>query len=92
MRLVKRLLSFATPLHHYFPEYVIYTLFGIVFGLLNFAMLIPLLDTLSSSNGVDAASHPGEFRFGLEYFKQLFAYYFHYFSEERGKWYALAFV
>jgi ATP-binding cassette, subfamily B, bacterial MsbA len=92
MRLVKRLLSFARPLHHYFPEYIIYTIFGIVFGLLNFAMLIPLLDTLFSSNAVKAAAHPGDFSFSLNYFKDLFAYYFHYFSEQKGKWYALAYV
>lgn len=92
MRLVKRLLSFATPLHHYFPEYIIYTLFGIVFGLVNFAMLIPLLDTLFNSSGVTPSGHPGPFYFSLEYFKKLFAYYFYYFSQQEGKWYALAYV
>lgn len=92
MRLVKRLLSFATPLHHYFPEYIIYTIFGIVFGLLNFAMLIPLLDTLFNSNAVTPSAHPGEFEFSLGYFKDLFSYYFYYFSNEKGKWFALAYV
>lgn len=92
MRLVKRLLSFATPLHHYFPEYIIYTIFGIAFGLVNFAMLIPLLDTLFNSNAVTASPHPGEFHFSLGYFKDLFSYYFHYFSTEKGKWYALVYV
>jgi ATP-binding cassette, subfamily B, bacterial MsbA len=92
MRLVKRLLSFATPLHHYFPEYIIYTVFGIVFGLLNFAMLIPLLDTLFNSTAVTPSAHPGEFHFSLGYFKDLFSYYFYYFSNEKGKWFALAYV
>ena len=92
MRLVKRLLSFARPLHHYFPEYIIYTIFGIVFGLVNFAMLIPLLDTLFNSDAIAATPHPGSFRFELGYFKDLFAYYFHYFSTEKGKWYALVYV
>jgi subfamily B ATP-binding cassette protein MsbA len=92
MRLVKRLLSFATPLHHYFPEYIIYTIFGIVFGLLNFAMLIPLLDTLFNSTAVTPAAHPGGFEFSLGYFKHLFSYYFYYFSSEKGKWFALAYV
>lgn len=92
MRLVKRLLSFATPLHHYFPEYIVYTLFGIIFGLVNFAMLIPLLDTLFNSGGVTPSGHPGNFYFSLEYFKDLFSYYFYYFSQQEGKWYALAYV
>lgn len=92
MRLVKRLLSFATPLHHYFPEYIIYTLFGIIFGLVNFAMLIPLLDTLFNSSGIKPSAHPGEFYLSLKYFKDLFSYYFYYFSQQEGKWYALAYV
>jgi ATP-binding cassette, subfamily B, bacterial MsbA len=92
MRLVKRLLSFARPLHHYFPEYIIYTVFGIIFGLLNFAMLIPLLDTLFNSNAIAETPHPGSFRLSLEYFKDVFAYWFHYFSTQKGKWYALAYV
>ncbi|MGB8192619.1 MAG: ATP-binding cassette domain-containing protein [Chitinophagaceae bacterium] len=92
MRLVKRLLSFARPLHHYFPEYIIYTLFGIVFGIVNFAMLIPLLDTLFNSNAITANAHPGAFRFSLDYFKDIFSYYFHYFSTQKGKWFALAYV
>ncbi|WP_295120294.1 ABC transporter ATP-binding protein [uncultured Chitinophaga sp.] len=46
MKVFRRLLQFATPLHHFLPEYLIYTFFGIIFGMLNFAMLIPLLDTL----------------------------------------------
>ena len=92
MRLVKRLLSFARPLHHYFPEYIVYTIFGIVFGLVNFAMLIPLLDTLFNSDAIAATPHPGAFRFELGYFKDLFAYYFHYFSTEKGKWFALVYV
>ncbi len=55
-------------------------------------MLIPLLDTLFNSDAIAATPHPGSFRFELGYFKDLFAYYFHYFSTEKGKWYALVYV
>jgi len=92
MRSIKRLFEFARPLHHYFPEYFIYTVFGIVFGLLNFSMLIPLLDVLFNSNTGHVTADPGHFQFTLTYFKQLFSYYFDYFSNTRGKWYALVFV
>jgi subfamily B ATP-binding cassette protein MsbA len=92
MRSIKRLFEFARPLHHYFPEYIIYTVFGILFGLLNFSMLIPLLDVLFNSVNTHATAHPGSFQFNLAYFKQLFSYYFDYFSNEKGKWYALVYV
>ncbi|MCK7559007.1 ABC transporter ATP-binding protein/permease [Chitinophaga sedimenti] len=46
MKVFRRLLLFAKPLHHFLPEYIIYTFFGIIFGMLNFTMLIPLLDTI----------------------------------------------
>ena len=92
MRSIKRLFEFARPLHHYFPEYFIYTVFGIVFGLLNFSMLIPLLDVLFNSNSGHVTPDPGHFQFTFTYFKQLFSYYFDYFSNSRGKWYALVFV
>jgi ATP-binding cassette, subfamily B, bacterial MsbA len=92
MRSVKRLFEFARPLHHYFPEYFIYTVFGIIFGLINFSMLIPLLDVLFNSNTGQATVHPGEFEFSLGYFRQLFSYYFDYFSFEKGKWFALLYV
>jgi len=92
MRSIKRLFEFARPLHHYFPEYFIYTIFGIVFGLVNFSMLIPLLDVLFNNVPGRISAHPGGFEFSLSYFKQLFSYYFDYFSVEKGKWYALLYV
>jgi subfamily B ATP-binding cassette protein MsbA len=92
MRSIRRLFEFARPLHHYFPEYFIYTLFGIVFGLINFSMLIPLLDVLFNTATGQATAHPGAFHFSLGYFRQLFSYYFDYYSLEKGKWFALLYV
>src|SRR5256885_3595045 len=92
MRSIKRLFEFARPLHHYFPEYFIYTLFGIIFGLINFSMLIPLLDVLFNSISGQTTAHPGNFEFSLAYFRHLFSYYFDYLSIEKGKWYSLLYV
>ncbi|WP_143304457.1 ABC transporter ATP-binding protein [Chitinophaga vietnamensis] len=79
MNTFKRLLRYATPLHHYIPEYVIYTLIGIVFGLVNFSMLIPLLDVLfkqvDTHEAVAVVKHP-TFSFSVHYFVDLFKYYF----------------
>jgi subfamily B ATP-binding cassette protein MsbA len=92
MRSIRRLFEFARPLHHYFPEYFIYTLFGIVFGLINFSMLIPLLDVLFNTATGQPTVHPGAFHFSLGYFRQLFSFYFDYYSLEKGKWFALLYV
>ena len=92
MRPIKRLFEFARPLHHYFPEYFIYTVFGIVFGLINFSMLIPMLDVLFNSNPTEPAVYPEHFSFSIDYFRQLFNYYFNYFSLSKGKWYSLLYV
>ena len=92
MRSIKRLFEFARPLHHYFPEYFIYTVFGIIFGLINFSMLIPLLDVLFNNNPGQPTPHPAHFEFSLGYFRQLFSYYFDYLSIEKSKWFTLLYV
>ncbi|MBS0026242.1 ABC transporter ATP-binding protein [Chitinophaga sp. 22321] len=94
MKTFKRLLRFATPLHHYIPEYVIYTLIGIIFGMVNFAMLIPLLTVIFKQVGEvpQVLPHP-VFSFSIDYFVQLFNYYFYSFIKASGsKQSALYFV
>lgn len=85
MNIFKRLLKFATPLHHYLPEYFIYTFIGIVFGMVNFAMLIPLLNVIFQQ--VEAPQkvilHP-EFTLSIQYFIDLFNYYFYDFIQTSG--------
>ena len=78
MKTFKRLLKFATPLHHYLPEYVIYTLIGIIFGMVNFAMLIPLLDIIFNkvADAPKLLVHPA-FSLSIDYFIDLFKYYFY---------------
>ncbi|MCW3462780.1 ABC transporter ATP-binding protein [Chitinophaga nivalis] len=94
MKTFRRLLRYAAPLHHYIPEYVIYTVIGIVFGMVNFAMLIPLLNVIF--NQVEDVPkmlvHP-TFSFTITYFVDLFNYYFYHFIQTTGtKQSALYFV
>ncbi|TWF45062.1 subfamily B ATP-binding cassette protein MsbA [Chitinophaga polysaccharea] len=94
MKTFKRLLGYATPLHHYIPEYVIYTLIGIIFGMVNFAMLIPLLTVIFNQVGEvpNTLPHPA-FSFSINYFVDLFNYYFYSFIRASGsKQSALYFV
>lgn len=91
MKTFKRLLAFVKPLHHYLPEYVIYSIIGIIFGLVNFAMLAPLLDVLFSTEKVEVPAIP-EFSVSVDYFTNLFQHHFLRISEEYGKLNALGFV
>jgi ATP-binding cassette, subfamily B, bacterial MsbA len=94
MKTFKRLLRFATPLHHYLPEYVIYTLIGIIFGMVNFAMLIPLLTVIFNQvDEVPKVVTAPHFTFSINYFIDLFYYYFYDFIKASGsKLSALYFV
>ena len=94
MKTFKRLIKFATPLHHYIPEYVIYTFIGIIFGMVNFAMLIPLLTVIFNQVGdIPAVVQHPSFSFSINYFIDLFNYYFYNFIRASGsKQSALYFV
>lgn len=89
MKVIKRLLKYATPLHHYLPEYIIYTLLGVIFGLINFTMLIPILNILFGVESNKPIANPPKFSVTVNYFIDLFNYYFSHFDN---KLYALGFV
>jgi subfamily B ATP-binding cassette protein MsbA len=85
MKVIKRLLKYATPLHHYLPEYIVYTLLGVVFGLINFTMLIPVLNILFGITKQAPVSQAPEFSFSINYFINVFDYYFSNIVATKGK-------
>lgn len=95
MKTYLRILSFARPLRHYLPQYILCTLLGIIFGLINFTLLKPLFDVIfeqmDASELQAYASNP-TFSFTLEYFKHQFYYFFISFSEAYGKIGTLAYI
>ncbi len=92
MRILRRLIPFARPLHHFLPEYIIYTILGIIFGLANFALLLPVLDLLLIQEPSEAVVVLPEFSFSVSYFKALFYYKLNSIIAENGKFGALLFV
>jgi len=74
MKTFLRLLQFSRPYHHYVPEYLVYILLFTVFGLLNFALLIPLLDAIFSTNNHEHITQLPSFSFSIHYFQSLFYY------------------
>jgi subfamily B ATP-binding cassette protein MsbA len=93
MQQLKRLLSYVRPIHHYFPEYFIYTILGIIFGLVNFTMLVPLLNLLFNEGGqtVGQIEKP-DFSISISWITESFNYFLSDFVQTKGKLYALAFV
>jgi subfamily B ATP-binding cassette protein MsbA len=92
MKSVRRLLFYASPLRHYIPEYVIYTILGILFGLVNYSMLIPMLNIMFGTTKPEVIPHPGDFQFSVDYLKDLFNYHFNHIIETNGALYALGFI
>lgn len=95
MKTYLRILSFAKPYREYLPQYLLFTTLSIIFGLINFTMLIPLLEVLF--NQVDPAvkqevrTRP-EFALNIDYLLGLFNYYFSQVIDAHGKVGALVFI
>jgi len=87
-----RLISFARPLGKYLPEYLVYTVLGVIFGLLNFTLFIPLLNLLFTTYPIKEVVLMPEFSFTIEYFKDVFNFYFYTIIKDGGKVAALQYV
>ncbi|ADY53339.1 ABC transporter related protein [Pseudopedobacter saltans DSM 12145] len=92
MKTYFRLLAFAKPIEKFAIPYVICTLFAVVFGTLNFALIIPLLNTLFDESKIIEKAVMPEFSLSFNYFKDLFFYYFDKAILEQGRLGALQFV
>jgi subfamily B ATP-binding cassette protein MsbA len=93
MKTYFRLLSFAKPIEKFAIPYIITTIFSIIFGTLNLALLAPLLDTLFSGKQTDCApvKMVGTKPHLLDVMGT-FNYYVQYMIGHYGPWGALKFV
>lgn len=91
MKILRRLIPYARPLHHFLPEYIVYTIFGILFGLLNVSLLIPVLQLLFDKTAPEMPAKP-EFSFSFDFLKDYFNYQFNHIIQDQGKFQALLFV
>ncbi|RAU81461.1 ABC transporter ATP-binding protein [Pontibacter arcticus] len=96
MKTYFRVLQFAKPYSQFVPLYTLYTVLGIIFGLFNFTLLVPLLDVLFGKVGAGEATamvtERPDFAFTIEFFKDFFYYHFGQIILEHGKQGALLFV
>ncbi|UKJ07540.1 ABC transporter ATP-binding protein [Solitalea lacus] len=92
MKTYFRLLSFAKPIGKYAVPYIFTTILAVIFGTLNFALLIPLLQALFSEDNTKAILTKPEFQYSFEYFKTLFYYHFYQAKGTYGIYGSLKFV
>lgn len=95
MKIYLRILAYAKPIRRLVPFYFLAVILAIVFGLINFSLLIPLLEVLfiqtDASQAVSALQKP-TFYWSLVYLKDLFQYYFVNVIVTQGRVNALYFV
>jgi len=94
MKSYLKILGFGRPYKTDIPVYFICALCATLFSLLNFTLLIPLLDVLFNTTPApnNTVQHLPEFSLGIAYFKDLFNYYFNSYLLKEGKAAALIFV
>lgn len=92
MKTYFRLIAFSKPYSAYVPEYFVTALFSVIFGALNFGLLVPLLNVLFGTVPTTVVSSHPEFHFSINYFIDLFNYNFGQVLAKNGKEGALVFV
>ncbi len=92
MKVLRRLLAYVKPIHHYLPEYLVFMVLGIVLGIINFTMLIPMLNLLFGTGESIAVEPLPEFELSASYAGRAFNHYVGKLALESGKMYALALV
>lgn len=95
MKTYLRILGFAKPLGKYVPQYIVYTLLSIIFGIANLTLLKPLFDVIFEQVGPEELatfSIKPDFSFTIEYFNHLFNFYLVEAIDLYGKLGALSYV
>ncbi|HEY8399775.1 MAG TPA: ABC transporter ATP-binding protein [Cytophagaceae bacterium] len=84
MKTYFRILSFAKPLTRFVVPYSLFAFLAIVFGLLNFTFLMPVLDILFNNVNYERTTLP-EPALDMKYLKSMFDYYSVILIQEYGK-------
>lgn len=95
MRTLWRILSYTKPANIYLPQYLVYALLGVIFGLINLISLKPLFDIIFHQldpQQLQQYSMVPNWEFSIDYFIHIFYYYFINFTSEYGNFGSLIFV
>ncbi len=71
----KRLLAYAKPYSRFWPGYLVLSILSVIFGVVNYALIDPLLTVLFQPESMDVQMAKPVFAADPAYFEQLFSYY-----------------
>lgn len=91
MKVFWRLLQFARPFGLFLPQYGLLATLSVVFGILNFTLLVPLLDVLFNTAEPPVSSSSPSYG-SIDGVKAYFYHYFNQILQAEGKFGALQFV
>lgn len=93
MKTFFRLLDLSRPYHHYVPEYIVYIILYSILGIMNFTLLIPMMNALFDTGHQQIISQMPAFTFSFSYIKDVFYYYLNQqLTTEAGKFGVLVYV
>lgn len=75
MKTFKRLLAYAKPYSRFWPGYLILSILSVLFGILNYALIEPLLTVLFEPEKVAKFATMPDFSFTVQYVNDIFEYY-----------------
>ena len=71
----KRLLAYAKPYKRFWPGYLILSILSVIFGVVNYALIDPLLTVLFQPQTMDVQLVKPAFSLDPAYFEEIFSYY-----------------
>lgn len=92
MESFKRLLSYARPFSRFWPSFLILSILSVIFGVVNYALIGPLLTVLFEPGNVTQQLTLPQFTLTAEYFQDVFRYYLTQIMNASGPLKALMFV
>jgi subfamily B ATP-binding cassette protein MsbA len=92
MKIYFKILAFARPLNRFVPKYAVLAVLAVLFGLVNFTLLIPLLNVIFEKVEPKTITALPSFSLSIDYASSLFDYYFYKIYSQYGQSGALQFV
>ncbi len=90
-----RILSYAKPWRRFLPGYIIFSILAVAFGVMNMALVAPLLKVIFNEESTKTVSEivsKPEFAISEEYFVGIFKYYMQHTIDTYGKFGSLVYV
>lgn len=75
MKDFKRLLAYAKPYGRFWPWYLVLSILSVIFGVVNYALIDPLLTVLFQPETLNEQTVIPSFELSPAYFQELFSYY-----------------